>query len=1212
MPLVKSSCSRENCTCETFIDTTSATVDILIVGGTPGVDDVKTGKPFSGKRGIVLRNCLEHLSTKYNISYAIVNTVRKRGKGTEYCLNQLQKEIKALNPKIVVALGKTTYTVFNPVQHYPDTFLLEEGCVRNVKTKWYEGPLIASIHPKWCFENDPCSAGFLYEALHKAILFTQGISFNISNEFEYKIIETVDELEEILNKMRNSKKKVGVDTETTSLNRVYEQTVLSIQFCNDGKIGYVLPYNHFDSPFSKKEMKRIKKLLKDFFTMDTKVTGYIFQNAKFDMHQIFRELHVLIYNAPIIDTMFNEFLLEENWSRVAGHFGKSGPYSLNTLSYKRGFTCYITEQEMSKDKRANLKDVPIKDFARYAAADAIVVWNIWKSQLKYAKHCNYELQFKKMALIYNTHLTRVLVYMEHCGIPINIDILRDMCNPRTSQLIKVINEVSSSFNDSENVKKVETILMKQQTGSTTSLFGKPILFNINKKLHQELLFTKILNLEPLTESGKTSIDAAFQKAYSDVPEVKLVTQWNKLQKLKTSYIDNIMSFMDKKTGQPDFYTDLRIRAQYMFDAVTGRLRSRGPNCQQRPSHGENINFVLSMFESTKDKLIVKLDQSTFEVRGLAFLTKDTALCKSFIEMNELKTKWRKDPSIMTKDELKNLTDSHKRNASIFFNTPIDKVTKDQRQDAKGFVFGCFTEDTIVSTENGPIRIGLLSKLDKEIKVITQNGTFTSEGSEFMGVKPIVSVMTDKAHLKGTSGHWVMTVTNYKLEMKPLGSLKVGDTVLYQKGVFGNTIPKIENEELSLSETEGIGSLIFFDEILSSKKEYVSAYLRGVFKHAKFEEHQISLTSFDPDLLFNICYLLNLFDIDSSVVENNIFELIIPEQSIPMYEKEILGLNPLKEVKKIEYINLEALISNSSIENEKFFPYKNEKLFLKEILLKHLPKKIDILELPKYKEVFEILNLKNEYETLILLSKETIKVSKIIRGPIDFGIKKVYDVINVERFHTWSANGVIVHNTMYGMSDNSIANNLGKDIKEAKKIKDLFFKNMPQASKWLFDYVIKFARTNLYVESPLGRKRRVWGYLLNNKQVTSKMDRLSMNSTIQGVCSDLNIIATSLLIDKVYKLGMGKYQVPDNEAFMITNLVHDSCEMEVPKQFFKMIYKVERMFTDEIVEYVKDNFDFSIDIPLEVDMEIGKKLSDMNKWDGSKINLKLIKEKMSVL
>lgn len=1299
-------------------------IDILFVNNAPGKKEKEKERPLMGIGGEIIRNSIKDLSIKYDFTYGLTYVYKNTEKSKD--CNLLKQEIQKYKPKIIITFGIDAYVKF----HKPlfNNIMVEEGCVREVTGELYSGPLIASIHPSFCFQNDPCSAGFIYIAIEKAILFIKGVSFNIPNTFKSKTIDTVPLLRKVLKRMFKTPSYVGFDTETTSLNRVYDTQMLSLQFCNDGEKGYVLPWNHIESPFTPKELKEIKKILVQFFTdPKTKVKGYLFQNAKFDLHQLFRELHIIIYNAPIIDTMFNAFLLEENWSRVNGYFPKGqGPYSLGTLSYKKGFDKYYTDPDMSKEKRTTLKDIPLKQWEKYAAADAVVLCTIWKSQLLEAKHKGYLEGFLKMAVVYNTHLSRALTYIEHCGMPINIDTLRDLSNPRTSLLIKDIENIKTTFNTFESVKKLEKILRIETTGSDKTLFGTPILFDANKRSHKELLFNRILNLDPVNrDSANPSFDKEFQDTYKGIPEVDLLSRWGRIQKLKTSYIDNIERFMDRKEGEPDFYTDERLRSTYKHDAVTGRLRAEKPNAQQRPSHGENIDYVLSLYEATPKKLMIKLDQSTFEVRGLGILSNDRSLCKSFIDMYFLKKKWRKDPSIMSKEELKNLTDTHKRSASTFFDTPLKDVTKEQRQDAKGFVFGCFTRDTIVSTNEGPIRIGKLDKLEKDIKVLTQKGMFSSKGSEFMGIKPIVSVMTRQAHLKGTSGHWIMTVNkNCKLEMKPLGSLNIGDVVLYQRGKFGNIIPKLDRKKLSLLDIEAMGLFIadgsgnFYDKgvyrvqhcsidkkevnkfrefiskycgikaplitykgrpflnqksepqimygsqinnkeiysklkkfgllgnqhrrrvpsiIIQSHKEYIAAYLRGYFqgdggiRFGKGNRAQISVTSVNPDLLFDVSYLLNLFGISSGVYKTSVaYELVITSSTSMLIFKKEIGF--VTKDKKEKLLSIESNIANFSkmpidktnlpidfgklrklyAKRAGVVTFRSRAVYYKGI---HIPPlsgaAFELLPVIKdYEKAFTILGLEEEYETLLLLSREDIKVSKVFQGPITFGKKKVYDVVNVKKVHTWSANGICVHNTMYGMGDNSIANNLGKTLKQAQAIKELFFKNMPDAANWLFKTVIKFSRRHLFVESPLGRRRRLWGYLLPKGIAWNKMDRLAMNSPIQGVCSDLNIIATSLLIEKIYKKGIGKYQVPDSKAFMIINLVHDSCEMETTKIIFKVISIIEDIFTKGLVDYVKEAFDFDIRVPLEVDIEIGKRFSEMNKWDGSEQSLEEIKAKLS--
>jgi DNA polymerase I-like protein with 3'-5' exonuclease and polymerase domains len=523
-----------------------------------------------------------------------------------------------------------------------------------------------------------------------------------------------------------------------------------------------------------------------------------------------------------------------------------------------------------------------------------------------------------MSKNFNSHLVRTLVYTEHCGLPANLEKIRELHSPRTSPLIKETKRIQKKFNSLDSVKKVMKRLRKSSTGYSGTLFsGGPDSdsgsFNLSKKIHRESLFFDVLKLEPLKSAKKKktespSTDKNFQEVYKDIKEVKLLTDWNKIKKLQTSYVDNIYNYMNKTTGNPDFYSDVRIRPSFRSDTVTGRLAAQDPNSQQRIGKSSRSASVLSMYEAKPGRVIIKIDYSTFEVRGLGIVSKDKAMLKSFREMNEIKTKFRENPlSLLTKKQklkikkakkkdrpalayelafrmLKDKTDFHKRSASTFNRIKVKKVSKKQRKGAKGFVFG----------------------------------------------------------------------------------------------------------------------------------------------------------------------------------------------------------------------------------------------------------------------------------------------------------------------------------SIYGMSINSIARDLGISIEDAKAIYQIFMKAMPEAVQWFSD-IEKFGRDNLYVESPIGRRRRLWGYFFTRQQTTqNKMDRLARNSVIQGLCSDLNTIAASLLILYIYKKGKAKYQVPDEDAWMVTNLIHDATELEVPiVDLFKILSFLEDFFTKRLVKALKKEFNFKIKVPLEVDIEIGLDYFNLKKWDGTQKQAKEI-------
>ena len=840
-------------------------IDLLFIGEASGKEEEKIARPFVGSSGYILRSIIKDLEKTFNFNYVLTNIVKARSPNrtlneeeVRICSPILLKEIKKYNPKVIICMGNTVHKFF----HKKEGILLEEGCLRKIKLdKVY--PTISTVHPAWCLRNYPGTAGLIYEAVRKALLYIKfGTTFNIPNTFDSVFLDTVKKIDEKFDEFQDSTNKVSIDTETNNLYRVYGNEILSLQFCNDGKTGYVIPYKHFDSPFSNEEIKHIGKRLVEFLTGKTKVSAYIFQNPKFDLHQIFRDFNILFYNAPVIDVGYNEYLLDENKSKIEGNFGKGrSPFSLYTMAYKRGFTFY-SDTNM-KEERKNFSSLKIDEWLEYASADVVSIWNIYESQYKYAKLTGYT-DFKKMAITFNTVLCRVITFMEHCGLPIDIKILRYLHSPRTSPFIKEIEKLRLEFNNRESVKKVCSKIRRNKTGYTQTLFSNPAVFDPNKRSHREFLYFDCLNLSPLGD--KFSTDKAFQEQYANVKEVEMLTSWNSLQKLKTGYIDNIYDFMNKTTGNPDFYTDNRIRSSYRCTTVTGRLKSTNPNGQQRPKVKKNTSSILSMYRAGKGRCLIKIDFSAFEVRGLGELSRDAYLIKTFKDMDKIKREYRHSKN-MKYSILEMLTDIHRRYAALFNEIPFKEVSKKQRDDAKKLVFG----------------------------------------------------------------------------------------------------------------------------------------------------------------------------------------------------------------------------------------------------------------------------------------------------------------------------------SIYGRGARSIAEVLEISVKKAEELQKRFKETMPDANNWLKDSE-KRARENLYLTSFLGRNRRLWGYLFKNKFIHFAMDRLAKNSKIQGVCSDLNIIASYLIIEKIIK---------NNLNWKFCNVVHDDSELDIPyKNLYNKVLLLEKIVTQETVDFVKKYFNYEIIIPLEVSIEVGKSFARMKVWKGT--------------
>ncbi len=85
---------------------------IMIVGEAPGAEEDKTGKPFVGRAGRLLRNTLSSLGLEETYITNVVkhrppNNRKPKKAEIKACSEFLIAEIQILKPKIILALGST-------------------------------------------------------------------------------------------------------------------------------------------------------------------------------------------------------------------------------------------------------------------------------------------------------------------------------------------------------------------------------------------------------------------------------------------------------------------------------------------------------------------------------------------------------------------------------------------------------------------------------------------------------------------------------------------------------------------------------------------------------------------------------------------------------------------------------------------------------------------------------------------------------------------------------------------------------------------------------------------------------------------------------------------------------------------------------------------------------------------------------------------------
>ena len=230
-------------------------------------------------------------------------------------------------------------------------------------------------------------------------------------------------------------------------------------------------------------------------------------------------------------------------------------------------------------------------------------------------------------------------------------------------LISVLYEM-----ENQGIKLDNSELKKQSEGinQTIQKVEKEIFdytkheFNISSpKQLADVLFTE-MGLHPIrkTKTGYSTDMEVLNKLKSQHPIIPLILEHRELFKLKTTYIDALPPLINKKTGRVHTHFRQALTA-------TGRLSSINPNLQNIPIKTERGRKIRRAFVAPEEKQIVSADYSQIELRILAHITEDPALCSAF---------------------RKNL-DIHTATASEIYSIPIKEVKDDLRRAAKAINFG---------------------------------------------------------------------------------------------------------------------------------------------------------------------------------------------------------------------------------------------------------------------------------------------------------------------------------------------------------------------------------------------------------------------------------------------------------------------------------------------------------------------------------------------
>ena len=143
----------------------SISAEILILGEAPGVTEDETGIPFSGKSGIILTQTMAEVGLDINNVF-ISNIVKcrppqnrkPRKNEITACSGNTEDLINTINPKLIVAVGKSAIEYFIPVDeqasNYFGNVIVSKTRINN--TTYKHRHVYCIIHPAAGLHNpDP-------------------------------------------------------------------------------------------------------------------------------------------------------------------------------------------------------------------------------------------------------------------------------------------------------------------------------------------------------------------------------------------------------------------------------------------------------------------------------------------------------------------------------------------------------------------------------------------------------------------------------------------------------------------------------------------------------------------------------------------------------------------------------------------------------------------------------------------------------------------------------------------------------------------------------------------------------------------------------------------------------------------------------------------------------------------------------------------------
>jgi DNA polymerase I-like protein with 3'-5' exonuclease and polymerase domains/uracil-DNA glycosylase len=1009
----------------------------------------------------------------------------------------------------------------------------------------------------------------------------------------------------------------------------------------DEDVAYVVPLAHPETPFTPDELVEVYALMKRLFRSEgASFYGWCGHNTQYEVTMVklfFDEWLGEGGNVKTLDTMVMAYILDEDRSESINR-----PYSLETLASEMlDFRWY--GQSAMKSKRDRLSSEPISDVNTYVGYDAIVTARLLNELLERMQEEGSASDLLRLATKLYGPAIHYTVDLKLTGQQIDVDVLRMLRAPNSS-IVHRLGEIEQEFADAPEVAQALAIINQKAHGGK----GMAPVFktNTNKTFsltsheHRVALFWDVLELDGANES----VDKKFQERHKGHRLVDLFGEYQQLSKLDSSYLKPLADWLQSPNSR-----DGRVRPNFnLVNTRTGRLSASEPNTQQQPrSDSTAKKQIKGMFKASEGKILVQLDFSQAEVRWLGILSGDEALAEKYKMADELSIALLKDPN---NEELKKRVkidgDLHMSTAITMYklNKEIvvtdEKEAKKYRQRAKA----CVHPETLIGL-NGELRhvyLGMKSAAgadpaDGQIHRLHGVSVWNGAGHDIpaLAVHPLIQkrgvhVVTRRGALTCSYDHMFKLADGRLVDAQDLKPgdvpvdtqvpvvtdkpypairhrlfngtppvvIELNDDVAYFAGMYtgdgcrSRHSASIAHGALEKVDTHGVPykewQAIIMDAAsrigLEPREGNRAVYLGH--RHTQRYLEAIGLLTPTkkslriPDWITKsgktaICqFLAGLIDTDGTVDK-----------------KTGMVSFATKDVVLVGQVAAAARSCGLRIAVEPCWNKTYEKYYYRMRIMANDAFSVlkPFIRHPGKSARLRPMEVKQQAQNQVLLVQEAGDISCL-------------DISVGAEDHLYMTNGLLTHNTcfglIYGKAAKSLAKDLGIDEEEADEAVELWLSQFPKAAAWLTsqeDYVVKHG----YVKSAFGRWRRLPEAQAANRSVVNRAKRQSRNTPIQSAASDGCIYAACRLRD-----ALRASSDPALRQIRLINTVHDSLIAEAPfdetaiRSYCKL---AKSIFTDR--NLLMKDFGVDIIVPLAVDFDIGLNWGNMTDYDFTEKALK---------